>query len=63
MGDGVLHTVIGRNSRRRKGLEPSRRLSAATGPRSPSAFRMVFPTIEVTKVRCGLHLDCVAITA
>ena len=50
----ALHTVIGRNSRRRKGLEPSRRLSETTGPQSPSAFRVVFPATEVTKrgARC-----------
>ena len=48
-GDCTQHTVIGRNSRRRNGLEPSRRLSETTEPRSPSASRVVFPTIEVTK--------------
>ena len=50
----ALHTVIGRNSRRRNGLEPSRRLSETTGPQSPSAFRVVFPATEVTKrgARC-----------
>ena len=31
----ALHFVTGRNSRRRKGLEPSRRLSETTGPQSP----------------------------
>ena len=45
----ALHTVIGRNSRRRKGLKPSRRLSETTGPQSPNAFRIAFPTAEVTK--------------
>ena len=54
MGDCALHTVIGLNSRRRKGLEPSRRLSETTGPQSPSAFLVVFPAPEVTKrgARC-----------
>ena len=51
MGDCALHTVIGRNSRRRKGLEPSRRLSEMTGPQSPSAFRIAFLTAEVTNRR------------
>ena len=49
MGVRALHTVIGRDSRRRKGLEPERRLSETTGPQSPSAFRVVFPATEVTK--------------
>ena len=44
-----MRTVIGRNRRRRKELEPSRRLSETTGPRSPCAFRVVFPATEVTK--------------
>ena len=43
-----LHTAIGCNSRRRKGLEPSRRLSETTGPQSQSAFRIAFRAIEVT---------------
>ena len=49
-----MRTIIGRNSRRRKELEPSRRLSETTGPRSPCAFRVVFPATEVTKrgARC-----------
>ena len=38
----ALHTVVGRDHRCRKGLEPSRRLSETTGPRSPSAFRIAF---------------------
>ena len=39
---------------RAKGLEPSRRLSETTGPRSPGAFRVVFPAPEVTErgARC-----------
>ena len=49
MGACALHTVIGRNSRRRKGLEPSRRLSETTGPQSPSAFRIAFRVTGVTK--------------
>ena len=48
MGACALHTVIGRNSRRRKGLEPSRRLSETTGPQSPSGYRIAFQTTEVT---------------
>ena len=54
MGDYALHTVIGRNSRQRKGLEPSRRLSETTGPQSPSAFRIAFQTTPVTEraARC-----------
>ena len=44
----ALHTVIGRNSRQRKGLEPSRRLSETTGPQSPSGFRIAFQATEVT---------------
>ena len=58
VGDCALHTVIGRNSQRRKGLEPSRRLSETTGPQSPSAFRVVFPTTEATK--CGARCKCAA---
>ena len=45
----ALHAVIGRNSRRRNGLGPSRRLSETTGPQSPSAFRIAFWTIKVTE--------------
>ena len=54
MGACALHTVIARNSRRRKELEPSRRLSETTEPRPSGAFRVVFPTPEVTKrgARC-----------
>ena len=37
----ALHTATGLKRQRRKGLEPSRRLSETTGPRSPSAFRVV----------------------
>ena len=48
MGACALHTVIGRNSLRRKGLEPSRRLSETTGPQSPSGYRIAFRTTEVT---------------
>ena len=44
----ALHTVIGQNSRCRKELEPSRRLSETTGPQSPGAFRIAFWTTEVT---------------
>ena len=44
----VLHTVMGREGRCRKGREPERRLSETTGPQSPSAFRVVFPAPEVT---------------
>ena len=49
-----LHTVTGRNSRHRKGLEPSRRLSERNGPRPSGAFRVVFPAPEVTErgARC-----------
>lgn len=36
------YTVVGRNRRYRKGLEPSRRLSETTGPRHLSAFRIAF---------------------
>ena len=36
------HTFVGRNRRRCKGLEPSRRLSETTGPRHLSAFRIAF---------------------
>ena len=50
-GVRAVHTALGPGGRRRKGLEPSRRLSETTGPRSPSAFRVVFPATEVTK--CG----------
>ena len=32
MGAVALYTVIGCNGRRRKGLEPSRRLIETTGP-------------------------------
>ena len=54
MGSCALHTVIGRNNRRRKGLEPSRRLSETTGPQSLSAFRIAFRATEVTEraARC-----------
>ena len=47
-------TVVGRNTRRRKGLEPSRRLSETTGPQPSGVLRVVFPTTEVTKrgARC-----------
>ena len=48
-GVRAVHTASGPGGRRRKGLEPSRRLSETTGPRSPSAFRIVFPTAKVTK--------------
>ena len=50
-GDCALHTVTGLGGRRRKGLEPSRRLSETTGPRSSGAFRVVVLSAEVTK--CG----------
>lgn len=50
-GRVALHTASGLRCRRRKGLEPSRRLSETTGPQSPSAFRIVVPAAEVTK--CG----------
>ena len=50
-GVRAVHTASGPGGRRRKGLEPSRRLSETTDPRSPSAFRVVFPATEVTK--CG----------
>ena len=50
-GVRAVHTASGPGGRRRKGLEPSRRLSETTGPRSPSAFRVVVPVTEVTK--CG----------
>ena len=53
MGDCALHTVIGRNSRRRKGLEPSRRLSETAGPRPSGAFRIAFLTAEVTNHRAA----------
>ena len=36
------HTVVGRNRRCCKGLEPSRRLSETTGSRHLSAFRIAF---------------------
>ncbi len=54
MGSCALHTVIGQNSRCRKELEPSRRLSETTGPQSPSAFRIAFRVTEVTEraARC-----------
>lgn len=45
----ALHTVVGRNRRRRKGLEPSRRVSETAGPRYLSAFRVAVPRTEVTK--------------
>lgn len=45
----ALQIVTGRNSRRRKGLKPSRRLSETTGPRSPCAFRIAFLTAGVTE--------------
>ena len=48
MGACALHTVIGRNSLRRKGLEPSRRLSETTGSRSMSTFRVAFWSPQVT---------------
>ena len=53
IGTGGLHTVIGRNSRR-KGLEPSQRLSETTGPHPPGAFCVVFPATEATRrgARC-----------
>ena len=44
MGACALHTVIGRNSRRRKGLERSRRLSETTGPHGASKKRGVSDT-------------------
>ena len=53
VGDCALHTVIGRNSRRRKGLEPSRRLSETAGPRPSGAFRIAFLTAEVTNHRAA----------
>ena len=54
MGSCALHTVIGQNSRCRKELEPSRRLSETTGPQSPSAFRIAFRVTEGTEraARC-----------
>ena len=48
-GDCALHTVIGQNSRRRNGLEPSRRLNETTGPQSPCAFRIALLTAGVTE--------------
>ena len=48
-GVRAVHTASGPGGRCRKGLEPSRHLSETTGPRSPSAFRVVFPATEVTK--------------
>ncbi|NKC11747.1 MAG: hypothetical protein GKR94_05940 [Gammaproteobacteria bacterium] len=45
-GEVALHTVTGLKRRRRKGLEPSRRLSETTGPQSPSAFRVVVRVTE-----------------
>ncbi len=49
-----LHTVTGLERRRRKGLEPSRRLSETTEPLHLSAFRVVVPAAQVTKraARC-----------
>ena len=49
-----LHTVTGLERRRRKGLEPSRRLSETTEPLHLSAFRVVVPAVQVTKraARC-----------
>ena len=53
-GRVALHTATGLKRRRRKGLEPSRRLSETTRPRSPSASRVVVPATEV--IKCGtLH--------
>ena len=52
VGTFALHTVMGREGRCRKGLEPKRRLSETTRPQSPNAFRITFRAIEVT--------DCVA---
>ena len=49
MVEADLHTVTGLNRRRRKGLEPPRRLSETTGPRHLSAFRVVVQGTEVTK--------------
>ncbi len=51
MGRVALHTATGLKRRRRKELEPSRRLSETTGPQSRGAFRVVVPATEVTK--CG----------
>ena len=53
-GRTALHTATGLRRRRRKGLEPSRRLSETTDPHSPCAFRVVVPATEVTKrgARC-----------
>ena len=48
-GTCAVHTIIGRNGPRRKGLKPSRRLSETTGPQPLGAFRVVFPASEVTK--------------
>ena len=62
MGNYALHTVIGRNSRQRKGLEPSRRLSETTGPRSPSAIRIAFWTTEVTKCAAGCKHEALRFT-
>ena len=54
VGDCALHTVIGRNSRCRNGLEPSRRLSE-TNRRQPSgAFHTVCPAAEV-KTGCPVQ--------
>ena len=49
LGNVALHTGTGSKRRRCKGLEPSRRLSETTGPRSPSAFRVVVRATEVRK--------------
>ena len=42
--------VIGRNSRHRKGLQPSRRQSQTDNPRPSDAFPVVFPTIKALVV-------------
>ena len=45
----ALHFVTGGNSRRRNGLQRSRRLRETTGPQSPCAFRIAFLTAGVTE--------------
>ena len=57
-GGVALHTATGLRRRRRKGLEPSRRLSETTGPLHLSVFRVVVPTTEVTK--CGARCKSTA---
>ena len=46
-------TDASRNHRRRKGLEPLRRLSGTTGPRCLSAIRVAVPCTEVTNSSPG----------